>query len=306
MMAAVTTALLVVGGAVAGAAGASVAFGLFLAYRLYHPYRKPTRKPDLTGLTTRQLRIPSTNGVVLDALFAEAKQSDHLVLITHEIGAFKETKLRIARRLVEAGHHVLLFDLRNHGASSRDRAWWPMSERFTDDIEAALRFARTTFPNVKRITLYASSFSTFPALYIVRRDVAQPDSIVLDSGPAGQVDDVYERLLTHLARWMVPWPFRQPLLFPLVKKSFKLFGLKMLATEWPPDLSLVESDVLFIMNENDPVCPVTEIQKISNKIRRHRVWLCPGADHLQAHRTNPAVYEETLLDFLRRPPLAET
>ncbi|MET1255378.1 alpha/beta hydrolase [Aliikangiella maris] len=277
-----------------------ILFGFFLAYKLYHPYTKPRGKKYKKVHDIQKFRIPSKSNVELDSLYLEAEGAEHLVLITHEIGSFKESKLKIAQRLVSEGFSVLLFDLRNHGGSSKDRAWWPMSERFTDDIESALNFARGKFPQINTLSLYSFSFSTFPTLYIINRDLKQPCNIILDSGPSHQVEGLYGKFLDALGRdlGMVPGIFRFKLFYPLVKWSFQYFGLKMLATTWPPDFSKIQSKVLFITNDSDPIFPEGDILKVAENIQDKQVVLYQNSTHLQAYRLEPEHYENKLVKFL--------
>ncbi|WP_444997960.1 alpha/beta hydrolase [Aliikangiella sp. IMCC44359] len=279
-----------------------ILFGFFLAYKLYHPYTKPRRKTAKNELNLKSYKIPSSSNVELDSIFLEAKGAKHLVLITHEIGSFKESKLKIAQRLISEGFSVLLFDLRNHGGSSRDRSLWPMSERFTDDIESALEFARKEFSQVETFSLYSFSFSTFPTLYIINRDMKQPCNIILDSGPSHQVEGLYGKFLDALGKelGMLPGFFKYKAFYPVVKFCFQFFGLRMLATTWPPDFSKIKSKVLFITNDSDPIFPESDILKVAESIEDKQVILYENSSHLQAYRVDPDHYENGLIQFLNQ------
>lgn len=276
-----------------------VIFGFYIAYKLYHPYRKNKRKVDLEGLSARNLRIPSCPGIQLDGLLLSAEGARHLVLIAHELGAFKESKLKIARRLVSEGFSVLLFDLRNHGESSKDRSLWPMSEKFTDDVEAALRFAREHLTEIETITLYTFSFSTFPSLYILRRNITQPDGIILDSGPSMRINNLYGKFMDETGKTFVPWLFKHPAFYPLLKFCVQFFGLRMLATTWPPDFSRIKSKVLFFINSDDPIFAQEEILEVAKQVPSKQVYVCPGSSHLQGYKTDPENYEKMLFRFLK-------
>lgn len=276
-----------------------VIFAFYIAYKLYHPYCKTKRKVDLEGLNATKLCIPSSPGIELDGLLLRADEARHLVLIAHEIGAFKESKLKIARRMVAEGFSVLLFDLRNHGESSKDRSLWPMSERFTDDIEAALRFTRKHLTEMETITLYTFSFSTFPSLYIVKREIEQPDGIILDSGPSIMIKGLYGKFMDEIGKAFVPRLFKHPAFYPLLKFCFQFFGLHMLATTWPPDFSKIESKVLFLINSDDPIFTQKEILDVVGQVPSKHVWICPGSLHLQGYKTDPDGYEKVIFKFLK-------
>jgi len=275
-----------------------IVFGFYMAYKLYHPYRKSKRLIDLEGCNARKLRIPSSRGAELDALYLSVENAKHVVIVAHEIGAFKESKLKIARKLLDQGFNVLLFDLRNHGESSKDRTIRPMSQRFTDDIASALQYARDNFSGMEKYSLYSFSFSTFPALYIVTRNIEQPDSIILDSGPSIRIKRLYGEFLDEIGKEYLPALFKLPVVYPFLKYCFQYFGFFMLATNWPPDLSKLKGKVLFLMNSEDTIFPESEICDVANKIKKKKVWVCQGSTHLQGYKKDPEKYEEVLFQFL--------
>lgn len=274
------------------------AFGFYLAYRLYHPYRNNTRPLDLKELQAESLRIPGEEGIELSALLMRSDESRNAVVVAHELGSFKETKVKIAKQLVNAGYNVLLFDLRNHGDSARDTGLWPMSEKFTDDVAAALRFCKEVLPGMESISLYTFSFSTFPSLYIVNRDIEPPDAIILDSGPSLEIGELYGKFMDEMGRNLLPKILRLPPMYQILKFWFRVIGLYMLATKWPPDLSDMRSKVLFVINGKDPIFSQEQILKIAETIPDKRVWVSPETSHLQAYRRNPDGYKNALVGFL--------
>ena len=279
-----------------------VVFGFIAAYKLYHPYRKPQKSSD-DGHDLQKLRIPSSQGVELDCALLSAEGASHLVLITHEIGSFKESKLKLARWLVSQGYCVLLFDLRNHGSSSRDRALWSMGGRFTDDIESVIKFSRYQLPEIKTLTLYSYSFSTFSALSILNRELEQPDNIVLDSGPRLILKYLFGDFLDEFGRvvGLVPKFLKNPALYIFYRTSFQFFGYKMLsATCWPPDLSKLKGRVLFISNDKDPIFSEEELLSVAGQVSNKEIWVCPDSTHLQAYRSSPKKYQQVLLNFLQQ------
>ncbi|MEN8132635.1 MAG: alpha/beta fold hydrolase [Pseudomonadota bacterium] len=273
-------------------------YAFYIAYRLYHPYTKNRRRVNLQEMNANSLRLPAAPGIELDALLLSAGDSRRVAVITHELGAVKESKLKLARRLVKAGFNVLLFDLRNHGESSRDYSLGPMSEKFTDDVAVALRYVHENLPAIDNINLIAFSFSTFPALYIINRQLKQPDTIVVDSGPSATISDLYGKFLDDLGRFLVPSVLRLPVLLPLFKFFFQFFGTRMLSTRWPPDWSGLRSRVLFVVNAEDAIFSQSQIMAVADQVPNKEVWVCPESAHLQAQRSDPIGYEQTLLNFL--------
>jgi pimeloyl-ACP methyl ester carboxylesterase len=284
----------------------SILYGFIVAYKLYHPYRKSKFEVAADGKGVQKLRIPSSQGIELDGLLLLADGSDHLVLITHEIGSYKESKIKLARWLVSEGFSVLLFDLRNHGASSKDRTLWPMSEKFTDDVEATINLVRNNLPTIKTLTLYSFSFSTFAALYIINRKMEHPNNIILDSGPRLFIKNLFGDFLDNFGREMglVPSLLKRPIFYNLLKKSFQYFGLRMFgSSSWPPDLSKIQSRVLFISNAKDPIYSEEELRTVADKVVNKQVWICPKSSHLQAFKVEPKQFQQVILAFLQQQPL---
>jgi non-heme chloroperoxidase len=78
--------------------------------------------------------VPTRDGARLAAWEAG---SGPTVVLPHCWGCSHAIWIPVARRLVEAGHHVVLYDQRGHGASSRGTA--PLSiETLADDLAAVL------------------------------------------------------------------------------------------------------------------------------------------------------------------------
>ena len=159
----------------------AAAYAVVRAYQTYHPPRLPFRKkPADFGLSPEQVRIPTANPAIsLDAWLLPAGPAAPTVIVGHGVGQHKGFTLPYVSFLHEAGYNVLAFDHRNHGRSDTDRVFWQMSKRFTDDMEAAIAFARRrgTFDG-SAIALLTFSFSTFPAVYVLKRPGCRVDAII--------------------------------------------------------------------------------------------------------------------------------
>lgn len=218
----------------------------------------------------------------------------------HGIGRNKEASLPYAAFLHQAGYNVLLFDHRNHGGSSTD--WWfhPMSQRFTDDIAAVADFVRS-HPDLAngQMVLYTFSFSTFPSLYILYRPEYQFQAIICDSGPARNIWSLYDRF-ADANRLVMPAIFKGPMLYRVVKAVYPLVGGAMLAVEqWPPRLDNLPVQLLFIANEKDLLIPANEVKQVAAMYPQAQFWVAPKTGHLRALRTHEATYQELVTAFLQ-------
>ncbi len=281
---------------------AAAFYGISLAYKTYHPPRIPQRqRPEDLDLQAIMVKISvPRSSVSLDAWFIPAENSPHTVIIGHGLGRNKSSALQYAAFIHEAGYNVLAFDHRNHGSSSTDGSLRPMSRRFTDDMEAAILFVQNK-PEIARgnIALFAFSFSTFPALYVMQRQETRVRAIICDSGPAMNVQRTCHRFVeAGKLRW--PRIFRGPILGQIMKSVYANVAHAMLAVKWPPDLAHVPINMLFIANEKDVIIPADEVKQVAGLYPNAEYWLASGAAHLMAARVHREAYRKLVVDFLAR------
>lgn len=291
---------LVAGSAVPLLCGA--VYALLRAYKTYHPPRQPLRKKPLDiGLTARAVRIPvAKSRITLDAWLVTAGKGLGTVIVGHAIGKHKGFMLPYIAFLHRAGYDVLAFDHRNHGESDTDPVFWNMSTRFTDDMEAAIAFAKAQ-PQLgsSGLALLTISFSTFPALYVIPRGCPELKGLIFDSGPAYDVASVPGYLLT-VQKALLPALFQKPIIFDVVKYVYAWAVNGMLNVKWPPSLDGFDAKLLFVANENDAVIPAHEVQRIAEQYPASERWLARETPHLLALKLREEEYTSVVLDFLRR------
>ncbi|MER7164904.1 alpha/beta hydrolase [Micromonospora sp. NPDC000207] len=131
-----------------------------------HPPRSPVlRSPGELGLDFEEVTFPSHDGVPLEGWFLPAPGSTKLVIANHPMGftraglpthlepwhsawaasgnGFEVDFVPDYRILHDAGHHVLAYDLRNHGLSGAANGGITSSGIFeARDVVGALTYAR--------------------------------------------------------------------------------------------------------------------------------------------------------------------
>ncbi|MEI5034528.1 alpha/beta fold hydrolase [Streptomyces sp. S1A(2023)] len=176
-------------------------YATFLSYLVYHPPRRPHhRKPEEFGLPSTELTIPLDGGKAGKGrslhIWLCPGSKDRVVVIGHGIGLSKSASLAQARFLHEAGYTVAMFDHRNHGLSSTDRAFWGLSGRHTDDVERVVNHLREKGGyGAARFAVFGFSFSTFPSFYLLRRPDCGIEAIVCDSGPALELPPLFRNFI---------------------------------------------------------------------------------------------------------------
>ncbi|WKX70490.1 alpha/beta hydrolase [Streptomyces sp. XD-27] len=293
--------------AAASAAALPVApvYGAFLSYFAYHPPRKPYhRTPADLGLDSTDVRVPLDGGGRRGLhVWLCPGDPERVVVMGHGLGLSKSASLTQARLLNEAGYTVALFDHRNHGRSSGDRACWGMSERHTDDVIAVVRHMRSLEEYASaRIAVYGFSISTFPSLYMLRKAADCPvDAVVFDSGPALDLQPLFRNFVAA-GGLPVPGPLRTGVSGRVLGRVFSALATAMLQVSWPPPVSGAYEDtpMLFLAGDDDRIIPAAGVRALAERYPLAEVHVLAGAGHLAGVKTEPETYAETVLGFLRR------
>lgn len=279
---------------------AMLVFCVTLSYRIFHPPRKSGRRPPNTSLALTPATVPTTGGLALSAWFSSHPAPKGCVLLCHEWGAHKATKLKYAEFLHAAGYATVLFDLRNHGDSDHDPAWGEMSRRYTDDLQAMAAFIRQ-HPALGRVPLVvlSFSFSTFPAMHCLTRATAvQPNALIFDSGPAWSEREITSNFLASIGRMYFPGWLRGPVLYPVSARLVAALVSRFLDVAWPPSLEEIRTPMLFICGGADEVVPLRAMQPLVDKAPLAELWLVPDSPHLLAFKLEPEAYRKRVIAFL--------
>lgn len=278
-------------------------FAAFLSYRVYHPSRRPHhKKPDQFDLPSTELYISLSDHNGQLHVWLCPGGTDRVVVVGHGIGLTKSASLLHAKFLHDAGYTVALFDHRNHGASSQDRALFGLSRRFTADVALVVKHLRAV-PEYRdaKYAVYGFSFSTFPVLYVPTRDDCPVDAIICDSGPAMDSRPLFRNFL-HTKGVPVPAFFRaHPSRF-VVERVFASLGTAMVRTEWPPpaDDRYTSTPLLFLAGEKDSIVPPAAVEELAGHYPHAEFKLIHGAEHLQGAKSDPGGYRDSVVDFLKR------
>lgn len=272
------------------------------AYRTYHPEpSKLRRTPADRGLALRTESIrASADGLGLDTWIVPGR-GPHTVVVCHGMTRSKASVLDHIALLHEAGHHVVAFDMRNHGASGRDRRIRGMARRFTSDVLDVIGHVRRD-PGLGggEVAMLAFSFSTWPALYALRDPGARVVALACDSGPAVSIPAAFRHFCT-LRRERMPRALARQPIFALYAGAYRRCGTLMLdCRDWPPDLRGVPTRLLFVTGARDEVVPPASVAATAGRYPGAELWIAPSSIHLNAHRMDRAEYARRLTDFFDR------
>ncbi len=209
-----------------------------------------------------------------------------LMLLAHGWGASYGTVLQLAEPLANAGHDVLLFDVRGHGRN--EPVPYVTVRHFRDDVMAVVRYAAKRFPD-RQLVLIGHSLGGAAGV-LAAADGAPIDGLILIACPS----DVLDVTAEFLTAWGLPGNVLVPL-----SRRFGWWGVGGTFRPLTPSRRIRELDlpILMIQPEYD--------QRVH---RRHADRLAAAADleyHLIEDRehTDVLAAPETLRlveDFLQR------
>ncbi|GHJ36855.1 alpha/beta hydrolase [Streptomyces sp. TS71-3] len=280
----------------------SVVYGVVLAYWVFHSPRRPLlRQPRDVGLPGVELRVPVGGHKFVHAWLCPGRL-DHLVVVGHEIGMNKDTSLDHAKFLHEAGYSVCLFDHRNHGSSSFDGSCRRLSDRFTHDVTAVVRYLRTERGYASaRLAVYGFSFSGFAVLYSLTQDDDRfVDAVICDSGPGADISPLFRRFLDK-GQVSIPPVLREQPSRGVITSVVTFLGTAMVDAAWPPPGGDRYADVpiLFLTGEQDCLVPSPSVDTLAAGYVRSEAYVLPNCGHLAGLRVEPE-YRRIVLEFLKR------
>ena len=170
-----------------GVVGAVVVGGVVvldrMAARVVRPVpRLPDRSvPDL-GVDHEDLTIQSGDHRLAAWLLRpdQGQPFEPLMLLAHGWGASYGTVLQLAEPLADAGHDVLLFDVRGHGRN--EPVPYVTVRHFRDDLMAVVRYAAKRFPD-RQLVLIGHSLGGAAGI-LAAADGAPIDGLVLIACPS--------------------------------------------------------------------------------------------------------------------------
>ncbi|MFI9629739.1 alpha/beta hydrolase [Streptomyces sp. NPDC052042] len=274
--------------------------GVRHAYRLYHPPQSRVgRTPENKGLSVRPMRVVTSRDRIPLAAWVVPGKGPHTVVVCHGVERSRSSTLGHIEMLHRAGHHVVAYDMRNHGESGGDRRIGRMAVRYTSDLLDVLRSVAAD-PEVGggRLAVLGFSFSAWPALYVLREAGPPVSAVITDSGPMFDIPSGLGAF-ADLRRGSLPEHLRAPVAFGAYRWAFRTAALRMLGLkEWPPDLSHVPARLMFVAGGEDFVVPQEQVGRVARCFPGAEFWVAPHAMHMNAIRFDRQEYRTRVLEFL--------
>jgi fermentation-respiration switch protein FrsA (DUF1100 family) len=269
-----------------------------VGWKLTHPLRKELDdSPQAYEIAYEDIEFPSrTNDVKLKGWFMSPSEQGHptdmTLILSHGYSGTRLEKglpaLALARSLVHAGHHVLMYDFRNSGVSGGDLTTVGFLEK--QDLLGAIDWVRQHHPG--EIGLIGFSMGATTSLLAAAEE----------PGIAGVVaDSPFSQLKPYLQDNMSVWsrlpyfPFT-PLIMAILPRLTGIDPQQVDALA--ASQHIYPRPVLFIHSEDDTAIPYTHSEKIWNKYQdRFQFWKTTTAGHVGSYQLYPQEYTSKVLDF---------
>jgi pimeloyl-ACP methyl ester carboxylesterase len=281
-----------------------VAVGLAVrgAWQVYHPPARPVRqRPETVGLTAERVMVPGAGGLPLACWWIPAAAPADVVVIGHGIRRDSGSVMGLAKRLHDAGYHVLTFDMRNHGESAQDHLLRGQSPLTGIDHHRVVQYAAGR-PEAagRKIALIGFSMTSWTAMWAARREPDLVRAVICDSGPSMDMIRTMGRTY-DVARPKMPRLLRGPILFRIGKSSFtRASAFFFQLSEWPQLLPDPSVPVLFIVGDRDPVVRPDDVRTQMTHYPGSTLWVVPRGSHTTSVVVEPEEFVRRVTGVLER------
>jgi uncharacterized protein len=271
-----------------------LAVGFVAAERLTVPPRRfdPALHPGTFGATYRDVTLTTRDGIELAAWHLPVPGSDAAVVMVHGHTASRTWEFgrrfpELAATLQANGYHVVLLDLRGHGASGGERFSFGHLERF--DVMAAVDLLMAEGVPAGQVGVLGVSMGAAAAIGATADD-PRIGALWSDSG--------YADILPIIeARWPgdsgLPMTFlHAALLAHRLRYGFDLGGVR-------PEVEIARvppRPIQLVHGTGDTTIPYGHAQRLAAAAGAE-LWTLPGVGHAAAYATDPLAYAGYVVEF---------
>ena len=277
--------ILVITGTLVAAAGLYLAACFFVVSSSLTPKKFPCsyQIPANSGIAAEPVRFESDIDRIRLFGWLLSSTGDRAIVLVHgvESYAWDGDQPDVARAYIEAGFHVLVFDLRAHGRSDGDRLGLGWDER--RDVRAAVALLQQRGFKPGKIGLHGVSYGAATAL-LAAAAIPEVGAVVADSAFA-DMRDLMEREIQK--RLGVP-----PAVTRLLRPGLTLAARRLYDLDFDtitPERAVPEiapRPILFIHGKEDDVIPVKNAHRLkaASENPADELWLLPGRKHTEGVR----------------------
>lgn len=277
-----------------------IGLSFYVGWALTHPKNMSvTTTPSSFGiLNYEDISFTSAQDkLILKGWFLPSSGSTRTIIFAH---GYKQNriyergrrwKLNLAKKLVENGFNVLLFDFRNCGQSQGELTSIGQFEK--RDILGAIDYIKSRDDEGKHVALLGFSMgaATCALATAERPDV---EAVVMDSSFA----DLRRYLEKNLSVWshLPEFPFS----WLILNLAPKLLDINPSSVSPISVVPKIKTPIFFIHGEKDTKIPSVETLQLfhASDNPEDKIWVVPKAGHVEAFETYPDKYTDYLLKFL--------
>ncbi len=248
----------------------------------YYPNRTLYVDPDRVGLHPDLVEYPSLDGKKLTGLLFKTDQKPKGTIV-HFHGNYgnMSNHFPLALFLLKYGYDVLAFDYEGYGASDGK----PSPKNLVDDGIASVRYAQAHLRDpATGVAVFGQSLGGSTAIVVTAREPLVK-AAVIEAAFTGHSAMVRAALKRHVFTW------------PLYPIAPLFVNHSLDAVRFVGQIS--PRPVFFIHGERDEIVPVEMSKELFEKAKEpKKLWIVPGAGHLEIHKTASKHYEEGIAGFL--------
>jgi alpha-beta hydrolase superfamily lysophospholipase len=260
----------------------------------YYEYPRPAEAdPHKLGLRYEDVAFPTAAGATLRGWFVPGSRDvNGGVIAVHGAGSNRGGLLPLLPFLNEAGYHVLLFDLRDHGTSDGLGRGLGFGYREMHDVSAAVTYMKTK-RRLRRVIVLGVSMGAASAILAAAGDT-RIDGVIADAS-WGHIEDVM--LQSPDRRWFV-----SDRLIAAIR-DFTFLRLGALGDPEPLDVigRIALRPILLIQGTDDALVPPGEAERLFAAAGEPKeLWIVEGGRHGQLFASHPEEYKRHVIAFLSR------
>jgi fermentation-respiration switch protein FrsA (DUF1100 family) len=247
----------------------------------YYPNRTLYVDPDQLGLHPELVQYPSLNGKKLTALYFKTDQKPKGTIV-HFHGNFgnMSNHFPLSLFLLKQGFDVLAFDYEGYGASEGR----PSPQNLVNDGIASVRYAHVHLRNpATGVAVFGQSLGGSTAIVVTAQEPLVK-AAVIEAAFTGHAAMAREALGRHIFTWPL-YPFA-----PLFM-NHSLDAIRFVDRISP-------RPIFFIHGDHDEIVPFKMSKLLFEKAKEpKKLWIVPGANHLEPRKKAGAEYEKAVGDF---------
>ena len=260
----------------------------------FYEYPRPAEAdPHKLDLGYEDVAVPTAAGATLRGWFVPGSWDMNAgVIAVHGAGSDRSGFLPLLPFLNEAGYHVLLFDLRDHGTSDGLGRGLGFGYREMHDVSAAVTYMKTK-RRLRRVVVLGVSMGAASGILAAAGDT-RIDGVIADAS-WGHIEDVM--LQSPNRRWFV-----SDRLITAIR-DFTFLRLGVLGDPEPLDVigRIAPRPILLIQGTDDALVPPGEAERLFAAAGEPKeLWIVEGGRHGQLFASHPDEYKRHVIGFLSR------